>query len=122
MNTVLWIFQGLLAVVFTASGVSKATFSKKKLIAIGQTGVTPFPLPLIRFTAYCELLGAIGIILPWLTHIATPLTPLAAAGFAVIMVAAMTSHARLREPANVAITGLILLVAVMVSAARFGSW
>jgi uncharacterized membrane protein YphA (DoxX/SURF4 family) len=121
MNTVLWVFQGLLAAVFAASGVSKSTFSKEKLIAIGQTGVTPFPLPLVRFTAYCELLGAIAVILPWLTHVATPLTPLAAAGFAVIMVAAIASHARLREPANVAITGLILLVAITVSAARFGS-
>jgi hypothetical protein len=121
MNMMLWIFQGLLAAVFTASGAAKSTLSKPKLIAMGQTGVAPFPVPLIRFTACCELLGAVGVILPWLTHTAAFLTPLAAAGFAVIMVAAITSHARLREPVNVALTTVILLVAVTVTAARFGS-
>jgi uncharacterized membrane protein YphA (DoxX/SURF4 family) len=120
MNVVLWIFQGLLAVTFATSGVAKSSLSKEKLIAIGQTGVAPFPLWLIRFTAYCELLGAIATILPWLTRTAALLTPLAAAGFAVIMVAAISSHAWLKEPANVVLTTAILLLAVTVSIGRFG--
>jgi hypothetical protein len=119
MNVALWIFQGLLAATFAFSGRAKSTRSKERLIATGQTGVAPFPLPLIRFTAYCELLGAIGVILPWLTHTAAFLTPVAAAGFAVIMVAAITSHARLKEPINVAVTTVILLLAVSVSVGRF---
>ncbi len=88
---------------------------KKRLIAIGQTGVAPFPEPVIRFTAACELLGAIGILLLRALRIAPYLTPLAALGFAVIMVAAIISHARLREPRNVALTVLILIVAVTVA-------
>jgi uncharacterized membrane protein YphA (DoxX/SURF4 family) len=121
MNTLLWVFQGALAIVFAASGAMKSTLPKPRLIAIGQTGVTPFPLPLIRFTAYCELLGAVGVILPWLTNTAAVLTPLAAAGFAVVMVGAVASHAHLREPRNTAVTTLILLVAVTVSVARFAA-
>jgi uncharacterized membrane protein YphA (DoxX/SURF4 family) len=120
MNMVLWILQGLLAVVFAVSGAAKSTLSKPKLVATGQTGVTPFPVPLIRFTACCELLGSAGVILPWLTHTAAFLTPLAAAGFVVIMVAAISSHAWLREPVNVVLTTMILLAAVTVSVGRFG--
>ncbi|MGH3662188.1 MAG: DoxX family protein [Micromonosporaceae bacterium] len=120
MNVALWIMQGLLAVIFAASGVSKSTQSKKKLIAMGQTGVAPFPLPVVRFAAYCELLGVVGVIVPWLTGIAPILTPLAAAGFAVIMVAAIASHAYLKEPLAVVYTSVILVMAVVVSAGRIG--
>lgn len=118
MNTLLWILQGLLAVIFTVSGVAKSTLSKPRLIASGQTGVAPFPLPLIRFTAWCELLGALGMVLPRPLHVAMYLTPLAAAGFAVIMVAAIMSHAWLREPVRVVATTAILLVAVTVGVGR----
>jgi uncharacterized membrane protein YphA (DoxX/SURF4 family) len=118
MNTVLWVLQILLAAVFAVSGALKSTLSKPRLIASGQTGVGPFPLPLVRFTAGCELLGAAGMILPRLFDTAVYLTPLAAAGFAVIMVAAIASHAWLREPVNVAATSAILLAALTVCAGR----
>jgi uncharacterized membrane protein YphA (DoxX/SURF4 family) len=120
MNTILWVLQVLLAAVFAVSGVLKSTMSKPALVASGQTGVAPFPLPLIRFTACCELLGAAGVVLPRLVRTAEYLTPLAAAGFAVIMVAAIASHARLREPVNVVATSVILLVALTVAAGRLG--
>lgn len=118
MNALLWTLQGLLAVVFTASGVAKISQPKDRLIAIGQTGVAPFPLPVIRVTAFCELLGAVGILLPRLVGVADYLTPLAALGFAVVMVGAIGSHAYLREPRNVALTALILIAALTVTVGR----
>jgi predicted RNA binding protein YcfA (HicA-like mRNA interferase family) len=47
--------------------------------------------------------------------IAPFLTPLAAAGFALVMVGAIGSHAYLREPRNVALTTLIFIAAVTVA-------
>ena len=41
----------------------------------------------LRFIAVCEVLGAIGLILPWLLHIRPGLTPIAA-GLAIIMIGA----------------------------------
>ncbi|WP_433734325.1 DoxX family protein [Nocardia sp. CA-129566] len=119
MNIALWIGQILLAIVFTASGLAKSTQSKEKLVASGQTGVAVFPKPVVRLTAYSELLGAIGIIVPWWTGIAPVLTPLAAVGFAVVMIGAIASHVRLREPRNIAITTTILIIAVLVAIGRF---
>lgn len=118
MNALLWVLQGLLAVVFAVSGAAKSTMSKPRLIASGQTGVTPFPLPLIRFTAGCELLGALAMVLPRPLHVATYLTPLAAAGFSLIMVAAIASHAHLREPVNVVATGVLLIAGLTVAVGR----
>jgi hypothetical protein len=83
-----------------------------------QTGVAPFPLPVIRFTAFCELLGAIGILLPRLVGVATFLTPVAAGGFAVVMLGAIGSHAYLREPRNVALTVSLFIAAVAVAVGR----
>src|SRR2546430_12120524 len=115
MNALLWSLQVLLAAVFTASGVAKISRPKDRLIASGQTGVAPFPLPVVRVTALCELLGAIGIIVPALVGVAEFLTPAAAAGFAIVMVGAIGSHAYLREPRNVALTTLIFIAAVTVA-------
>ena len=65
----------MLAAVFAASGLAKISQPKDRLIASGQTGVAPFPLPVIRLTAFCELLGAVGILVPRLVGIAEFLTP-----------------------------------------------
>ncbi|WP_330255368.1 DoxX family protein [Nocardia sp. NBC_00565] len=119
MNIALWIGQVLLAVVFTTSGIAKSTQSKEKLVAMGQTGVAVFPQPVVRLTAYSELLGVIGIIVPWWTGIAPVLTPLAAVGFAVVMIGAIAAHIRLREPRNIAITTTVLIIAVFVAIGRF---
>jgi uncharacterized membrane protein YphA (DoxX/SURF4 family) len=118
MNALLWTLQGLLAAIFTVSGLAKISQPKARLIASGQTGVTPFPLPVIRITAFCELLGAIGILLPRLVGVAEFLTPAAAAGYAIVMVGAITSHAYLREPRNVAATVAIFIAAVTVAVGR----
>lgn len=108
MNIALWIAQSLLALVFLVSGLAKATMSKERLIATGQTGVAPFPLPFIRVIAVLELLGAIGLIVPQATGVAPVLTPLAAGGLAIIMVGAGFSHWSLGERVQVFGVNLVL--------------
>ena len=128
MNTALWIAQSLLALIFTVSGVPKATQPKPTLIATGQTGVAFYPMPFIRFIASCELLGAAGVILPWLTGIARVLTPIAALGLGAIVIGAAASHSRLahdqrprrsKELLNVATNIAILAACAFVAAGRF---
>jgi hypothetical protein len=53
-----------------------------------MTAQTPLPGPFIRFIGVVEVLGALGLILPWLTGIRPVLTPLAAAGLVIIMIGA----------------------------------
>lgn len=118
MNIALWIAQILLAVVFTVSGTQKATRSRDSLIASGQTGVAVFPMPVVRFTAICELLGVLGVILPWATGVLPVLTPIAAAGMGIVMIGAITAHVKLREPVNVALTTAILAVCAFVVLGR----
>ncbi|OBG32174.1 DoxX family protein [Mycobacterium alsense] len=118
MNTLLWTLQGLLAAIFLASGLAKISMPRERLLATGQTGIAPFPMPVVRVTAFCELLGAIGLVLPRLVGIAEFFIPAATGGLAVVMVGAMASHAHLREPRSVALNVAIFVAAVTVAVGR----
>ena len=88
-NTVLWIIQGLLAVMFLFAGGSKLVMSAEQMRAPGPI---QFPVAFIRFIGVCELLGGVGMILPGLTGIRPDLTRLAAAGLIVIMIGATVTN------------------------------
>jgi uncharacterized membrane protein YphA (DoxX/SURF4 family) len=130
MNASLWAAQILLAALFLLSGTLKVSMPKDRMIATGQTGVAPFPLPVIRATAVCELLAVAGLTLPRLTGVAPQLTPVAAVGLAIVMLGALTSHSSLlradraagrgsAEARNVAANLVILALCVFVAAGRF---
>jgi uncharacterized membrane protein YphA (DoxX/SURF4 family) len=81
MNILLWIIQVLLALEFLFSGAMKFLMSVAEMNA-----QAPVVLPgwFIHFIGVCEILGGIGLILPALLRIKPGLTPLAAAGLAII--------------------------------------
>jgi hypothetical protein len=82
---VLWIVQGLLALMFLFAGGVKIVMPGDVL-----TKDTPMlSAAFLRFVGVCEVLGAIGLILPGLLRIRPGLTPLAAAGLIVIMIGAI---------------------------------
>jgi uncharacterized membrane protein YphA (DoxX/SURF4 family) len=118
MNIVLWIFQIVLAIVFLGSGLAKISMSRERLIATGQTGIAVYPMPVVRFTAFCELLAAAGLVLPGATGILPLLTPLAAAGLCVVMVGAAVAHTKLREPRNVLANAFLFALAATVALGR----
>ena len=83
MNCALWFVQALLAVLFLWAG------GMKLLLPIEQmTKLIPLPGLLLRFIGTAEVLGAFGLILPGLLRIGRGLTPLAAAGLAIVMTGA----------------------------------
>jgi hypothetical protein len=83
MKYALWTVQALLAALFLFGGVVKLTMPIEEM-----TAVLPLPGIFIQFIAVCEVLGAIGLIVPGLTRIQPILTPIAAAGLVLIMVGA----------------------------------
>jgi hypothetical protein len=81
-----WIVQGLLAALFLFAGGMKL-ITPVEVLAV----MSPFPGEFIRFIGFCEVLGAVGLILPYAVRILPGLTSLAAAGLVVIMVGATVS-------------------------------
>ena len=83
-GTLVWSVQGLLAALFLFAGGMKLILPLEAL-----KGPVALPGLFLRFIGVCEVLGAIGLILPGLTRIRTGLTPLAAAGLVIIMIGAV---------------------------------
>lgn len=109
MNIVLWLLQVLLAFLFLFAGVSKFLMPYEEMAA-----QMPLKLPhwFILFIGACEILGAVGLVLPWLLKIRPGLTPLAAWLLTVIMVGAVIISA-IYAPMTAAfpfITGVLLVV------------
>jgi hypothetical protein len=84
--------------------------------------VEDFPAGTVRLIGVMELLGAIGLVLPAALGIAPLLTPMAAAGLAIVMALAMNTHRRRREPGAIAFTAVLFVVAVVIAWARFGPY
>jgi hypothetical protein len=122
VNIALWIVQGLLAVVFGASGVVKATKDRKRLFDDGITWVEDFPAGMVKAIGVLEFLAAVGLVLPPLTGIAPVLTSLAAGGIALLMVGAGVVHFRRREFAFIGVIAVLFAAAAFVAWGRFGPY
>jgi uncharacterized membrane protein YphA (DoxX/SURF4 family) len=121
MNVFLWIIAGVLAAFFLAAGATKLAQSKAKLGENPNMKWTEdFSAGTLKFIGAAEVLGAIGLILPALLDIAPVLVPLAAAGLAIIMAAAIVVHARRQEYKTLPINAVVLILAVVVAIFRFG--
>ena len=110
MNTTIWILQGLMAFVFMFSGINKAYFDEKTLVQKGQTGVEGLPKWFIKFIGVSEIFGAIALIAPMVMNKWIILTPIAAICLGFIMFPAAYIHNKRKEPRNVMINLLILII------------
>ncbi|MGH3431386.1 MAG: DoxX family protein [Thermocrispum sp.] len=120
MDTVAWIAQIVLAVLFIGSGVAKLTQSKEKLQGFSMAWTEDFTEPQLKLIGGAEVLGAIGLVLPWATGIAEVLTPIAAVGLAVVMLGALATHVRRKEWVALPPPVVLLAGSVFVAWARFG--
>jgi hypothetical protein len=113
MGIVLWSIQGLLALVFAATGLGKLLRSQAA-IAKHVPVLGLLPMWFIRCIGVAELLAAFGLILPAATRIAPVLTPAAAAGLVPLMVGATVLHAAHRYYRHMGTTMVLLALAAVV--------
>lgn len=89
MNILLWILQVLLAMLFLFAGGAKLVLPIQMLTDMGSPNAIVLPGLFIRFIGVCEVLGALGLVLPGVFKTRQYLTPLAAVGLMIIMIGAM---------------------------------
>ena len=96
-------------------------FAGIDLAELADVHATPFFLYSERRlrTNIAELLGAIGLVLPPLTHIAPVLAPIAAIGVAVLQVGAGITHVRRKEYRMLSANGPLVVLAVVVAVLGF---
>jgi uncharacterized membrane protein YphA (DoxX/SURF4 family) len=119
MNIVLWIIQVLLALLFLFAGGTKLVLPIEVLKSMGSPNQVQLPGLFIRFIGVCEVLGALGLILPGLLRIRPTLTPLAAAGLAIIMIGA-TVLTIIGDGVGLALIPLV--VGVLAAFVAYGRW
>ena len=88
MVYLLWIVQGLLALVFLFAGSTKLILPIDVLTSMGSPNQIHLSGMFLRFIGTAEVLGAFGLILPGVFRIRRELTPIAAAGLVLIMIGA----------------------------------
>lgn len=93
-----WIVAGLTAFAFLAIGLMKLVRSTDALRTSGLGWVDDFPAPAVKLIGLAEVLGAIGLVVPVLVHVAPILSPIAGICLAALMVGALVVHLRRHEP------------------------
>jgi uncharacterized membrane protein YphA (DoxX/SURF4 family) len=117
MNIALWVVQVILAAMFLMAGTTKVfrydDFVEK------QPPMKTLAKPLVQFIGICEILGAIGIVLPLALGIAPFLTPIAAISLALVMFLALIFHGKRGEWKVFPMPTVLMLLAIFVA---WGRW
>lgn len=116
MNIALWVVQILLALMFVSAGFMKA-FQYEKVKA-SMPWVKEYSKGFVTFIGVSELLGGIGLIVPYATGIAPILTPIAGIALAVVMVLAAGFHVKRKEYQAIGMNVILLALAVFVAIGR----
>lgn len=122
MNVVLWIIAVVLAFAFFVAGLTKVSQPKEKLAASGMGYVEHFSPNTVKAIGVLEILAALGLTLPAALGVATALVPVAATGLVLLMVGAVITHARRREPQMIVVNVVLLAFAAVVAWGRFGPY
>jgi uncharacterized membrane protein YphA (DoxX/SURF4 family) len=116
MNRTLWIVQIVLAALFLFAGGAKLAMPIEEMVK-----QMPVAIPgwFLQFVGVCEVLGAIGLVLPGLLRIKTGLTPLAAACLMVIVIGATVVELM---GDMIAMALLPLVTALLAAFVAYGRW
>jgi len=119
MTAAHWAVAALLAVVFAGAGLTKVVIPRERLArAPGGGWVLDFPAAFVKLLGVLEILGAAGLILPALLHVAAVLVPVAAGCLAALMAGAAVVVLRRHERGHALVDLTYLALAVFVAASR----
>lgn len=117
MFILIWICQLLGGVMFTLAGIMKSTQPKEKLSA-KMPWVNSFSAGSVKMIGILQLLGGIGMIVPWVTGIFPILTPIAAAALGLMMLFAAAYHLSKKEFKEIGINLFLFLIVAVVAYGR----
>lgn len=117
-NIVLWILQVVLAGMFLMAGSMKVTKPIDELNVM-MPWTTALSGILIRTIGACEILGALGLILPSLLRIKPWLTPMAATALLLVMLMAAIFHATRGEFSAIGFNTFMGIIAGLIAWGRF---
>jgi hypothetical protein len=112
LNRTLWALQGVLAALFVFAGMMKLVMPIEAM-----EGPIALPGVFLRFLGVAEILGGVGLVLPWLLKIKPALTPIAAGALVAIMIGAVAITAM---GGSIAGAALPFIVGVALAGVAYG--
>ena len=121
MKVFIIIIQTILVLVMMLFGIQKVVMPIPDLIQFGMLWIEDFPAWQVRTIGMLEVLGALGLILPYvIKSLPKTIVVLASGGLAITMVGAVITHiSRGDVIASVIITSTLFLMSVLVAVVRF---
>lgn len=119
METVGWILAIVIACAFVGAGAMKLVTPYEELAHKLGVWVHAFTPGQIKLLAAAEILGAVGVIVPWVVDVAPVLSPIAALCLGAIMIGASVVHARQGEKQEIAVNTILLALCVALAVIRF---
>ncbi|WP_375389050.1 DoxX family protein [uncultured Amnibacterium sp.] len=113
MTVAYWIVAGLLALLYVAVGLMKIARPREKLASSGMGWVQSTSNTGVKLIGALEVLGAIGLILPPLTHVLPWLAIAAAVGLVVLQIGAVVTHVRRGELRNLPVNAVLIVLAAV---------
>jgi len=109
----------MLAAMFMMTGIMKLV-QKKEAMADKMGFVEDFSQKQVTGIGVLEIMGAMGVILPWATGILPWLTPIASVGLGLTMIGAFLTHLRRKELIPMGIMNIVLFsMAIFIAYGRF---
>jgi uncharacterized membrane protein len=118
MNTALWIIQSLVALIFFCIGSIK-TFGVKQKLQKMFSANTPFLVFTTRLLGFLEMLGAIGIVLPFLLNIYPFITAVAGVCLSTVMVGAAILHLQKKEYKALPLVAVLFIFSMLIALNRY---
>jgi hypothetical protein len=122
MNKLFWAFHVLVTLALGLFGIQKVLMPLPDLVAQGMWWIESFPAWQVRTIGVLEVLGVLGLNLPFLIK-ALPkiLVPLASAGLALTMVGAVITHIARQDPVpSIIITAILFAMCTALTLRRMG--
>lgn len=116
MNVLLWVLQGLTALMYGASGVMKIFMFDKISGEVPSFGALPREVWMAL--GILELVCVVGLIVPGVSHWKPTLTVVAAALLAIESVVFIAVHARYNETGSIVMSGVLGLLMAFIAYGR----
>ena len=116
-NIGLWTAQILLAALFLFAGGFKLVASSAQLAQQSPIFAPAF----LKFIGACEVLGALGLVLPGWFGVQRRLTPLAASGLVIIMIGAVVSTVAVMPVSMAILPAIVGVIAFIIARGRWSA-
>ncbi len=111
------IIEGILAIVFTSSGIIIYIFKDK--LKTKLSWLTAYSSNTVLFICLAKIIGALGLIVPIQFNFFPTLTPIAAIGIATIMLLAIVYHIQKKEYKDLPAAIIFLALSLFIAYNRF---